>query len=334
MPNRFSSFRIVTYSPSFTLSLTHRCLNHCHYCAFRQESGSLRSPQEIETLLDRARRKGAVEVLILSGERINEIDGMREELELLGYSDYIDYATDICRRAVERGLLPHTNIGVLKEDALKRLASWNASMGLMLENSDPRLAKRIHPQKNIAERIETIAAAGRLQIPFTTGILVGLGESRASRLDSLRCIGDLHRQYGQIQEIILQNYVPNEKSSLPEYPLTPAEWEEMMAFVRKTLPGVKIQIPPNLNPDWLALVLSGADDLGGISPENDFVNVQRPWEKPIAYEMKLKGVGLGLSPRLPIYRDFFQRGWYSPTVGEKLKQWVKRDEFRYYCQKN
>lgn len=286
---------------------------------------------EVEARVEKARMAGASEILVMSGERLNEMVPILEAAGRLGFHDFIDYVAAVCRMVLAKGLLPHTNIGCLSESELNRLRPYNASMGLMLENADRHIGERIHPQKDMDRRMETLIGAGRLQIPFTTGILVGLGESQASRLASLQVIADLHRQFGHIQEIILQNYVPNEHSTLPEYPLSPLHWEELISFTKEAMPEVKIQIPPNLNPDWAHWVHFGVHDLGGISPEKDFVNPGNPWKAPSAYRAELEPRGFSLWPRLPLYRKYYQKGWVPDAVRTTLDLWVKRHEFRYYC---
>jgi FO synthase subunit 1 len=288
--------------------------------------------EEVDAWLDRAKEMQCSEVLIISGERVTEIPHIQKQLRSAGFNSFIDYATAIGRKILKNGFLPHTNIGTLERSEMTRLRKVNASMGLMLENSDRLWGKRIHPEKDIGKRVETIKGAGQLEIPFTTGILVGLGESKESRFASLEVIADIHRKYGHIQEVILQNYVPNEQSALPPSPLSLEDWKEMISFCKKRMPGVKIQIPPNLNPLWVDLIYLGANDMGGISGEPDFVNPRNPWEEIRVYEKKLHTRGVSLVPRLPIYREFYKKGWYSPRLKKVLARWVNRDEFQYYLQ--
>lgn len=288
--------------------------------------------EEVDSWLDRAKERQCSEVLIISGERVNEIPPIEEKLRRLGFHTFVDYVVAIGQKILKKGLLPHTNIGTLEHAEMTRLREVNASMGLMLENSDPLWGKSVHPQKDIGKRREAIRNAGRLKIPFTTGILVGLGESKESRFASLEMIANIHREYGHIQEVILQNYVPNEQSDLPVCPLSLEDWKELNSFCNREIPGVKIQIPPNLNPLWVDLIFSGVDDLGGISREPDFVNPKNPWEGITVYEKELHNRGVSLIPRLPIYREFYRKGWYSDGVKEVLAGWVNRHEFQYYLQ--
>jgi FO synthase subunit 1 len=328
----FSDRKVITYSPSFTLPVTHSCANRCLYCGFRRMEDGLMGVEEVDAWLDRAQGMQCSEVLIISGERVTEIPHIQGQLRGLGFTNFVDYVVAISQKILKRGLLPHTNIGTLEHSEMTRLREVNGSMGLMLENSDPLWGNRVHPQKDIGKRVEAIKNAGQLKIPFTTGILVGLGESRESRFASLEMISDIQREYGHIQEVILQNYVPNEQSALPVFPLSLGDWKELISFGNRKMPGVKIQIPPNLNPLWVDLIFSGANDLGGISRERDFVNPKKPWEGIRVYEKELEIRGVSLIPRLPIYREFYKKGWYSDRVKEVLDGWVSRHEFQYYLQ--
>ena len=288
--------------------------------------------EEVDAGLDRAKERQCSEVLIISGERVNELLPIQEDLRRLGFNSFVDYVVAVGQNILKRGLLPHTNIGTLEHSEMARLREVNASMGLMLENSDPRWGEKAHPQKDIGKRMAAIKNAGRLKIPFTSGILVGLGESSPSRFESLSTIADIHREYGNIQEVILQNYVPNEQSTLTASPLSLEDWRDLISFCKRKMPGVKIQIPPNLNPLWMDLIFAGANDLEGISRDQDFVNPKNPWEAITVYAKELHNQGVSLIPRLPIHREFYQKGWYADGVKEILAGWVNRHEFQYYLQ--
>jgi 7,8-didemethyl-8-hydroxy-5-deazariboflavin synthase CofG subunit len=324
--------RNITYSPSFTLPVTRACANRCVYCGFRRDDDELMDLGEIDQWLGRAQKACAAELLILSGERVDEIPSIQDQLLGMGFTRFADYVAAVCRRALAQGFLPHTNFGILEWPEMALLRECNASMGLMLENADPSFGQRVHPQKDIAKRMSTIENAGRLKIPFTTGILIGLGEPPASRLASLQWIAGVHAQYRHIQEVILQNYVPNRGSALPAWPLSLDDWNELIFFCKEKMPDVQVQIPPNLNPSWPDLIFAGGDDLGGISPEDDFVNPESPWQGISRYRSELESAGKFLIPRLPIYKTFYQKGWVSPAVKEPLEMWVNRDEFQYYRQ--
>ncbi len=204
--------RRVTFSRNYTLSLSRTCQCYCKYCAFATHQAHIRSPEEVEKLLDEALKRNAKELLVLTGERpeINPI--VASKLAEWGHDDFTSYVAWACERALERGMLPHTNIGVLDHRDLARLREVTASQGLMLESVSERLMDTVHagsPTKHPAQRLATIEAAGELKIPFTSGILVGIGETEEEQVASLEALAELHGRYGHLQEVILQNFVPH-----------------------------------------------------------------------------------------------------------------------------
>jgi FO synthase len=204
--------RRVTFSRNFTLSLSRTCQCYCKYCAFATHQAHVHAPADVERILDEALKRNAKELLVLTGEKPEVNPVVAERLAAWGHEDFTSYVVWACERALERGMLPHTNLGVLSEEDLSRLREVTASQGLMLESVDERLMETVHagsPTKHPAARLATIEAAGELKIPFTTGILVGIGESEGSRVESLEALAEVHQRYGHIQEIILQNFVPH-----------------------------------------------------------------------------------------------------------------------------
>src|SRR4051794_9106654 len=204
--------RRVTFSRNYTLSLSRTCQCYCKYCAFATHRAHIHAPEEVERRLDDAARRNSKELLVLTGERPEVNPEVAARLGEWGHEDFTSYVVWACERALERGILPHTNIGVLDRDDLSRLREVTASQGLMLESISERLMDTVHagsPTKHPARRLATIEAAGELRIPFTTGILVGIGETEEERVASLEAIADLQRRYGHIQEVILQNFVPH-----------------------------------------------------------------------------------------------------------------------------
>jgi len=204
--------RRVTFSRNYTLSLSRTCQCYCKYCAFATHQAHLHAPVDVERILDEALKRNTKELLVLTGERPEVNPVVAERLAAWGHEDFTSYVVWACERALERGMLPHTNLGVLSKEDLARLREVTASQGLMLESIDKSLMKTVHagsPTKHPSERLATIQAAGELKIPFTSGILVGIGESEDSRVESLEALAELHRKYGHIQEIILQNFVPH-----------------------------------------------------------------------------------------------------------------------------
>src|ERR687889_728714 len=200
--------RRVTFSRNVTLSLSRSCVSHCKYCAFATHQTHLHEPEEVERLLDRAARRGVKELLVLTGEAPDHHPGVAARLAELGHADFTAYVVWACERGLERGLLPHTNLGVLDRTDLARLREVTASQGLMLESVNPDLvAHQGSPTKHPAIRLETIRAAGELRIPFTSGILVGIGEAPEDRVASLEAL----QGFDHIQELILQNFVPHRR---------------------------------------------------------------------------------------------------------------------------
>jgi FO synthase len=204
--------RRVTFSRNFTLSLSRTCQCYCKYCAFATHQAHIHAPEEVERQLDEALKRNAKELLVLTGERPEVHPIVAERLKTWGHSDFTSYVVWACERALERGMLPHTNLGVLSKEDLARLREVTASQGLMLESISERLMDTVHagsPTKHPAARLATIEAAGELKIPFTSGILVGIGETPEERIESLEALAQSHRRHGHLQEVILQNFVPH-----------------------------------------------------------------------------------------------------------------------------
>src|SRR3954464_6806089 len=202
--------RRVTFSRNYTVSLSRTCQCYCKYCAFATHQAHLYAPDEVERMLDDAQRRGAKELLVLTGEKPEVNPEVAERLAEYGHKTFTDYVAWTCERALERGMLPHTNIGVASREDLARLREVTASQGLMLESTNPDLV--VHqgsPTKHPDLRLDCIRAAGELRIPFTSGILVGIGESPEERIEALRTLAEVQQEDGHIQELILQNFVPH-----------------------------------------------------------------------------------------------------------------------------
>ncbi len=205
--------RRVTFSRNLTLSLSRTCRCYCKYCAFATHKAHLYAPEEVLGILDGAAKRQVKELLVLTGEHPEINPEVRARLGEYGHEDFTAYVVWACERALERGLLPHTNLGVLSREDLARLRDVTASQGLMLESVSERLMQTVHagsPTKHPARRLETIEAAGELKIPFTSGILVGIGETEDERIASLEALAAAHARHGHIQEVILQNFVPHQ----------------------------------------------------------------------------------------------------------------------------
>ncbi len=204
--------RRVTFSRNYTLSLSRTCQCYCKYCAFATHRAHIHAPEAVEAKLDEAERRNAKELLVLTGERPEVNPRVAARLAEWGHEDFTSYVVWACERALERGILPHTNLGVLGHEDLARLREVTASQGLMLESISERLMETVHagsPTKHPAKRLATIEAAGELKVPFTSGILVGIGETEDERVESLEALARSHERHGHLQEVILQNFVPH-----------------------------------------------------------------------------------------------------------------------------
>ena len=336
--------RRVTFSRNLTLSLSRTCVSHCKYCAFATHQPHLHEPAEVTALLDHAARRNVKELLILTGDDPAYHPGLRERLEALGFDDFVGYVVWVCREALQRGLLPHTNLGALAREDLARLREVTASQGLMLESMRADLvAHQGSPTKDPALRMQTIRAAGELAIPFTSGILVGIGERHEDRIAALDALAECHREYGHIQELILQNFVPHRRyygeepaevasaaaaeywrTGLGTHPTLPLpdwacevtldELRELVVYARELLPDIGIQVPPNLSDAWPELVAAGASDLGGLSANGDHISPEHPFPSPIATRRRLALDGVALTERLCVYGRYIDREWLSQTV--------------------
>lgn len=315
--------RVVTFSPSWTLVPTHWCRNACGYCVFVEREGpraGLVSLESARAEMRRARAAGAVELLIMSGEGVEQSAAVRAALRAGGFHSYVEYLAAVSREALGLGLLPHVNVGNLSEADLRALAEFVPSMGMMLETTDAGLrreaAHRFAPDKEPARRLATIEAAGRARMPFTTGILVGIGEDAHAREDSLRAIAAAARAHGHVQEVIVQPFTPHAGTAMADSPAPP--FDELRAAVemaRDLLPAeVVVQIPPNLAPRFVELVEAGARDLGGISPDGDRINPLERWLAPRAYAAALRRAGFTLRPRLAVHERFISPEWLRPAT--------------------
>jgi len=317
----------VTYSRNHTIPLSNFCRNDCGYCAFRPRfpgtSGKIYSPHEIKEQLHTAREQKCWEVLFVTGEDGNSLAPVQDFLRKFSWESIEEYYLWGLQEAVSLGLLPHSNFGVIERSWLEKYKQWNASMGLMLEScsNDLRAPQGPHylsPGKDPLVRQNFIILAGKLSIPFTTGILVGIGEDVLSRLESLLIIWKIAQRYDHIQEIIIQNFVPNANTPLARN--VPPSREEMLrivAIARILFQGsVSIQVPPNLNPKGiLDFIHAGANDLGGISPMTiDFVNPDEKW--PVIEKLKqdLNVAGFSLTSRLPVYDSFISDKFLSSRI--------------------
>lgn len=324
---------LITFSKNVFIPLTEICRNDCGYCNFKKspddpEAIILKTKEEILIELKEAEKYGCKEAMFAFGEDADEEEIVQIKLREYDYNSMIDYVVDVCQMTLdETTLLPHTNGGNYSYDDLKRLKEVNASMGMMLENSSNRLmelpAHNKSPGKNPSIRLETMTNAGKLKIPYTTGILIGIGETKEEIAESLLAIKELYDEYGHIQEVIIQNFTP-----IPGIKME--NWEEpsFLDMIRTVIAGallfkdtdVSIQVPPNLNNDTAQIfLLCGADDWGGVSPVSpDYVNITSPWPGIDELEKLTQNAGFELIERLCVYEKFINDEWLNEVLLEKI----------------
>lgn len=326
--------RCTTFSKKVFIPLTNLCRNRCGYCIFRKEpwapEAGVLTPEQVLQIARRGQESGCKEALFCLGDKPEEThEEARKRLRSLGYETTLDYLVDLCALVLkETGLLPHTNAGVINEAGLRRLKLVNASLGLMLENVSQRLCgeggpHQFSPDKDPRVRLAMIEDAGKLKIPFTTGLLIGIGETVKERVASLFALKELHDKYGHIQEIIIQNFLPKPGTPMASYP--PPTLDDMLrtiAVARLIFQGTtNIQVPPNLNLHWHELYLfAGVNDWGGISPvTRDLINPTNPWPQVTGLKMVTEWAGFQLRERLPIYPEYVG----TQFMPQALESWIR-----------
>ncbi len=318
--NRFKP-GVITYSRKVFIPLTNLCRDYCGYCTFRRDPGQpgadTMTPEEVLAVARAGEKLGCTEALFSLGDKPELIfPEMRETLRKLGFRSTLHYLEAMCDLVLrETRLLPHPNPGLMSAEWISRLAAVSPSMGLMLETTNqallaPGAAHDNAPDKIPAKRLRTIEEAGKQSVPFTTGILIGIGESQEDRVNALVAIRDLHARYGHVQEVIIQNF--RVKSEIPMHNWPEPSRGEMLrtiAVARLLMPEVNIQAPPNLSdPDYEELLDAGINDWGGVSPLTpDFINPERPWPHLEELERRTRAKGFQLRQRLPVYPEFLER---------------------------
>lgn len=330
--NSHRESNIITFSKNVFLPITDICRNICGYCTFRRDPNSkdatiLMKPDAILKQLKIADDFHCREALFAFGEQADNEEIVKNELKKLGFDGIIDYLYHICDETLKQtGLLPHSNPGILNKSELKQLKEVNASMGLMLETTSQKLMNTVvhekSPGKQPKLRIKTIETAGKLKIPFTTGLLIGIGETIEDRAESLLELRRIQDKYGHIQEIIIQNFKP--KSGIPmenhDEP-TVAEMIKMVSLTKIMFPDVSVQVPPNLNKlNSQIFLIAGADDWGGISPVTpDYVNPEAPWPELKELKKLSEELGFNFKERLPVYPDYINEEYLDTRIYNKIK---------------
>lgn len=322
--------RRITYSPKVFIPLTMLCRDRCGYCTFAKPPARLDAPflsiDDVLTIARHGATLGCYEALFTLGEAPeSRYPAARQWLDAHGYASTVDYLVHAASVVVsETGLLPHANPGAIDEDALRALRLVSPSQGMMLES----LADRLHepggphfgaPDKTAARRRATLDAAGRARVPYTTGILVGIGETRSERIDALTAIVEAHARHGHVQEVIVQNFLPKPGTAMHKAPpCDPEEYLRTVAIARLMLPdSIHLQAPPNLSDDFGGLLMAGIDDWGGVSPLTvDHVNPERPWPALDTLRAATEASGFTLAPRLTVYPEYVRAAstWIAPDL--------------------
>jgi FO synthase len=324
---------VITYSRKVFLPLTNLCRDYCGYCTFRKDAGEsgahTMTPDEVMEVVRAGERMGCTEALFSLGDKPELIfPEMRETLRRLGYKSTLQYLEAMCEKVLrESSLLPHPNPGLMSAEWLERLSRVAPSMGLMLESTSARLLAKdaAHdnaPDKEPAKRLRVIEDAGRQKIPFTTGILIGIGETLEERVDTLIAIRDLHAKYDHIQEVIVQNFRAKTGTPMAHCPEPDrGEMLRTLAVARLLMPEMNIQAPPNLSdPHYADLLDGGINDWGGVSPLTpDFINPEKPWPHLDQLRERTEAKGFELRQRLPVYPEFAeQAAAHSALLAQRL----------------
>lgn len=331
---------ILTYSKNVFVPVTQICRNQCGYCTFKYEPGEgplFMSPEEVVDLAKKGAELGCTELLFVTGDKPElKYPVYKEALQKLGYETTADYLIALGEAGLKENIFPHTNLGLATSEELLAFRESNPSMGLMLENISPRLLQKgeAHyrcPDKVPKQRMKTMELAGEHRIPWTSGILVGIGETWEERIDSLLVLRDLGDKYGHLQEIIIQNFSPKPGIMMEKYP--PPSFEDMLKLVAISRlvfgEGMNLQIPPNLNPETYPLFIhAGINDLGGVSPVTiDYVNPEAPWPKLEIMQDMVHDLGFVLRERLPVYPEFIDNEFIDEEVLKRVLNFVDKDGY-------
>lgn len=334
--NRKLKSNTITFSRKVFVDLTNLCRDSCSYCTYKKDpydkAARMMTPSQVITLAELGRKFKCTEALLVTGERPEQkYVQARDWLRSLGHASIVEYIAEISEKVLTKtGLLPHTNAGSLTKKEMSLLRNSNVSLGMMLESASQRLGERNMPHhdapsKNPKVRIRTLEDAGQLKIPFTTGLLIGIGEYAEEIIDSLFVINEINEKYGHIQEVILQNFMPETGTRMEKaIPIGLNYFLKIVAIARIILQNMNIQVPPNLNPQVFGSFLdAGINDWGGISPVTiDYVNPEFPWPTIESVTATTLRKGYSLRARLPIYPEFLfsaEPGYIS----DRLKSYIE-----------
>ena len=323
---------IVTYSRKVFIPLTNLCRDTCSYCTYKREPNDpkavMMKPEQVLGIAERGKKARCTEALFMTGEKPEQkYDEARQWLKSLGYSSTTEYIIHMSEFVLKKtGLLPHTNPGNMTREEMVALRESNPSLGMMLENVSERLCGKdmpheLAPSKNPKVRLKTIENAGKLKIPFTTGLLVGMGETPYELVDSLFAVKEMHAKYGHIQEVIMQNFSPKPDTPMSLAPTPTLNYVlKAVAIARIVMPDMNIQVPPNLSPNHDGMYLdAGINDWGGISPVTiDHVNPEFAWPKIDHVKSATERKGFVFRARLPVYPEYISKDFLSNNVMEHV----------------
>jgi len=333
---------VITYSRKVFIPLTNLCRDYCGYCTFRrdpdQPGAHTMTPDQVLEVVRAGEKMGCTEALFSLGDKPELVfPEMRATLRHLGYNSTLQYLEAMCELVLrETTLLPHPNPGLLSAEWIARLAAVSPSMGLMLETTNtallaPGAAHDNAPDKVPAKRLRTIEEAGKQSVPFTTGLLIGIGETTEDRVETLLAIRELHRRYGHIQEVIVQNFRVKPDIAMRDWPEpTRGEMLRTVAVARLLMPDVNLQAPPNLSaPYYNELLDAGINDWGGVSPLTpDFINPEKPWPHLAQLQARTESKGYILRQRLPVYPEFLTSIIRRPgLLSEKVQAAADREGY-------
>lgn len=330
--------KTISYSRKVFIPLTTLCMDTCSYCTFAKPPGAggeYLEPEDVLAVARAGERAGCTEALFTLGDRPeHRWPQAREFLERHGFRTTMEYTQAMAELVVsETSLFPHANPGLMDDDALAGLRPSNISAGLMLENISPRLMEPGMPHHNCPDkepsaRVETIRAAGRQMVPFTTGVLVGIGETPEELIDSLFALSEL--QEGQIQEVIVQNFRAKADTRMRKRPEPTADYFSRIVAVARWIlgPNVNLQVPPNLSERYERLLAAGINDWGGVSPITiDWVNPEQPWPHLDELRRRTEEAGFELKPRLPAYPEYLTSDWVDGRLLERAVRSTDADGY-------
>ncbi|MFH1428171.1 MAG: 7,8-didemethyl-8-hydroxy-5-deazariboflavin synthase subunit CofG [Candidatus Margulisiibacteriota bacterium] len=317
--NKNEKKQVITYSKSTIVPLSRLCRNKCGYCDYRSENSSLTVPYKTIKMCKESRQLDCREALFTAGERPDRFSTVRSTLDIWGFASYIDYVCTVCELSFLEGLMPTVDIGYITYDEIKKIRRIIASMRMMLESIDKSLLKKVSHKESAGKspelRIEVLKNAGQLKVPVTTGILVGIGESKNARKETLEVIRDIHSEYKHIQNVVIQDFVPSEGMAMKDVkPPDRSEMLNIIAMAREILPkDIVITVHPKAKQDIIDFIHAGVTDLGSLS--------QVYWPQIDGIRNDLAEHGYDLHKRLPIFERYILDKWYSRKLGQVMDRY-------------